>query len=44
MYKELKKAILDWLLDNENEWRGCNRNRRCIAHERLDNLRHRKPD
>lgn len=24
MYKELKKAILDWLLDNENEWQRVN--------------------
>lgn len=24
MYKELKKAIIDWLLEHENEWQRVN--------------------
>lgn len=28
MYKELKKAIIDWLLENENQWQ-----RVTVCHE-----------
>ena len=24
MYKELKKAVIDWLLEHENEWQRVN--------------------
>lgn len=31
IHKELKRAILTWLLDNENEWQRINA---CTAHFR----------
>jgi hypothetical protein len=31
MYKELKKAILEWLLTNENKWQRLNK---CKEHFR----------